>query len=218
MSRARFLITVISGMLFLLVGVQGASGWDTCLGDGDTTAGGSALNSEEATPDCGEIPPPGGGGGGGGGGSAPPPAQAKAPIGWLDAVSGDGVAYGWTCDPDDYAAAVSVHFYYLSASGDFSFVGAATADGAREAAVADACGGHARHGFGYSLPESVRDGRQHHLYAYAIDAGGGHHPLLSGSPKPFTLHSAPEYDPNWAEGTDEPEGFYYPICVDGGTG
>jgi hypothetical protein len=110
----------------------------------------------------------------------PPPSYV--PIGWFDTIDGEGTAHGWTCDANDYGAALQVHFYDGGA-----FIGAATANSWREQAVADNCGGNPYHGFVFHLPASVRDGRSHVVYAYAINIGPGWvNPNLSGSPRTYT--------------------------------
>lgn len=110
----------------------------------------------------------------------PPPSYL--PVGWFDMVDAEGTAYGWTCDPNDYGAALQVHFY-----ADGAFIGATTANAGREAAVGANCGGNPYHGFVFNLPVSMRDGRAHALYAYAINIGPwASNPLLSGSPRWYT--------------------------------
>src|SRR3989344_4139300 len=92
---------------------------------------------------------------------------------------------GWTCDPDDYNQAITVHFYKDGpVGGGGVFVGAATANLARESAVGDQCGGNRNHGFSFPTPDSLKDGNAHQVYAYALNIGpAANNPLLSGSPK-----------------------------------
>lgn len=172
------------------------------------TIGATAANAEAGDPplrpdlcdgaECGQPPPP-----------PPPPAPPPAPppppppepsylpIGWLDAVDAEGTAYGWTCDPNNFAAPLEVHFYVDGGT----FVGAAIADGLREPAVAGNCGGHAHHGFAFSLPVAIRDGQSHALSAYAINIGPpASNPILAGSPQWFQLAPPPDLNaPLWAE-------------------
>jgi hypothetical protein len=117
----------------------------------------------------------------------PPPVGGHDPKGWLDSVDANGVAYGWACDPDSYAAALEVRFYLDGAPGTGSFLGNPTASLTRESAVGDACGGSRNHGFAFTLPQSVHDGQAHQLYAYAVNIGDGNNAQLSDSPKSFTL-------------------------------
>jgi hypothetical protein len=117
----------------------------------------------------------------------PPPPGDHAPKGWLDSVDAGGVAYGWACDPDSYSAALEVRLYLDGAPGTGSFLGNPTASLTREPAVGDACGGSRNHGFAFTLPDSVRDGRTHSLHAYAVNIGEGSNVQLSGSPKSFQV-------------------------------
>ncbi|OGY99909.1 MAG: hypothetical protein A3C11_03230 [Candidatus Sungbacteria bacterium RIFCSPHIGHO2_02_FULL_49_12] len=114
---------------------------------------------------------------------------------WSSAIQGNGpkgshdasnatVSTGWTCDPDDYNQAITVHFYGDGPAGSGTLLGAATANLARESAVGDQCGGNANHGFSFSTPGSLKDGNEHRVYAYAINIGPAtNNPLLAGSPK-----------------------------------
>lgn len=124
--------------------------------------------------------------GGSGGGTTPPPAPPPAPppspsnpspIGYFDGFTG-GSAYGWTCDPSSYSQAIDVHFYLDGTYATGKFVGATRADRPREAAVGALCGGYSSHGFSFPLPASTLDGRNHTLYAYAINVPAGENPLL----------------------------------------
>jgi hypothetical protein len=132
----------------------------------------------------------------GSGGSPPPPAPGDHdPKGYLDAVDAGRVsAYGWTCDPDAYGAALEVRFYADGAPGTGTFLGITTAGQEREPEVGDLCGGTRNHGFVYPLPASVRDGRAHDLYAYAVNVGDGSNFQLVGSPKSFQIGTPPPAD------------------------
>jgi len=135
----------------------------------------------------------------------PPPSGGHDPKGNLDGVeAGSAVAYGWTCDPDAYGAALDVRFYMDGAPGTGSFLGTTTAGATREQAVADQCGGSSGHGFSFSLPDSVRDGQSHSLYAYAVNVGDGSNAQLAGSPKAFQVAAgATDRDGDGvADGTD----------------
>lgn len=142
-------------------------------------------------------------------------------MGWLDSVSADGVAYGWTCDPNDFGIALGVHFYVDAPAGaGGTFIGSATANIGREPGVAAACGGNPYHGFAFTLPTSVRTGVARTLYAYAINIGpAASNPLLEGSPKWFTLGPPPPPADFWyedapppAEGTGSYGGYYSATC------
>jgi hypothetical protein len=108
----------------------------------------------------------------------------------LPTGSHDGInqtnTWGWTCDADNYAQAIAVHFYMNGpAGGGGVFLGSTTANLTRSD-VASVCGGYTNHGFNFTLPAAVKDGDQHWIYAYAISIGGGTNPVLANSPKLFT--------------------------------
>jgi len=105
-------------------------------------------------------------------------AENQNPKGWLDAADCDSFR-GWTCDPDNYSASISVHFYK---EGNIS-LGSTIANLQREQAVGNECGGYTSHGFVFNTPSSVKDEVQHTIYAYAINTPSGTNPQLSGSPK-----------------------------------
>jgi hypothetical protein len=159
-----------------------------------------------------EAPPP------------PPPSEPSyVPMGWLDTVSAEGVAYGWTCDPNDFGAALQVHFYVDGAAGwGGTYIGETTANGWREQGVADACGGNPYHGFAWRLPDSVRNGASRTLYAYAINIGPwANNPMLDGSPKWFNL-SPPPPRPACSDGLDNDHDGWVDTrdygCYDGSDG
>ncbi|HOI97353.1 MAG TPA: hypothetical protein PLA19_02505 [Candidatus Pacearchaeota archaeon] len=113
----------------------------------------------------------------------------KSPIGFFDAADCSSLA-GWACDPDDYAAALQVHFYADGPAGTGSFVGETTANLAREAAVGNLCGGRNNHGYAFSTPASLKDGRKHTIYVYAINTPAGNNPQLTDSPKTIVCSSS----------------------------
>jgi PGF-pre-PGF domain-containing protein len=96
-----------------------------------------------------------------------------------------GIQWGWTCDADDYSQALRVDFYADGPAGTGDFIGNAIANRRRwESAIADQCGGNLNHGFWFNTPDSIKDGTNHSIYAYAINypIDSGTNPLLSGSP------------------------------------
>lgn len=86
--------------------------------------------------------------------------------------------WGWACNPADYDEPVWIHFY----KEDGAYMGATLADDFREEAVGNKCGGFRNHGFDWDYPESLKDGKTHQIYAYAINSKGEYNPLLTGSP------------------------------------
>jgi hypothetical protein len=110
----------------------------------------------------------------------------RPPIGAFDAVTPAGVAAGWTLDPDEPTRQISVHFYVDGPAGSGTFLGAVNATLPRPD-VNQVTGFPGDHGFGFTLPAIVRDGRPHVLHAYAIDSAGGRNPELPNSPITFTL-------------------------------
>lgn len=95
------------------------------------------------------------------------------------------VAEGWTCDADNYNEALRVDLYDGPYAGSgANLLGNTTANVTRESAVGAQCGGNVNHGFSFTIPNSIKDGQNHSIYAYAINASTtGSNILLSGSPK-----------------------------------
>jgi hypothetical protein len=102
------------------------------------------------------------------------------PIGYHDGINST-TTWGWACDPDNYSQPLQIHFY----KENFVLIGSTTANLGREPAVGSACGGNPYHGFSWTIPESLKDGVQHYIYAYAIDLNGVANPLLGSSPKVY---------------------------------
>ena len=127
--------------------------------------------------------------------NTPTPAP-KIPQGYHDRLSCS-VSSGWACDADNYNQAIDVHFYKdKPAENGGTFVGKATANLQREAAVGGQCGGNSSHGFSFTIPESLKDGVRHKVYAYGINIGqSGENPLLSQSPKIITCGTAGDPSP-----------------------
>jgi hypothetical protein len=146
------------------------------------------IATAAATPDAGDAAKPQGAG------------IASNPYGWLDGVDGNGVASGWTCDPDDFSQPLHVHFYVDGPAGTGSYIGQTYADLTREPAVGDACGGWRNHGYGWRLPGWLWDGQWHRLYAHAISIGPGGNELLQGSGLWFRLGGTSPI--GWVEALD----------------
>lgn len=98
---------------------------------------------------------------------------AADPVGSIDAVTPSS-ASGWVSDPDTPNDPTWVHFYIDGQSGQGRWVGGMLADEYRSDI--------GYHAYNYSLPQMVRDGENHWLYAYGINTGTGNHPLLYGAP------------------------------------
>lgn len=93
---------------------------------------------------------------------------AALPIGFHDATDCNSLR-GWTCDMDDPAHPVAVHFYEGS-----TFLGGMYAEIRREDAVGVQCGStsdirHLQHGYAWTVPEQLRDNINHTITIYAID-------------------------------------------------
>ena len=101
-----------------------------------------------------------------------------APKGFFDYADCQ-TAGGWACDADIYTQPLQVHFW-ADAPGSASnfFVGLTIANVTREPAVGNECGGNSVHGFTFTIPANLKDGRPHNISAYAIDVPVGNNPLL----------------------------------------
>lgn len=116
--------------------------------------------------------------------------KAQSPKGYHD-ISTCTDTGGWTCDPDNYSEALNVHFYADGPAGTGKYIGQTKASNEREVAVGNVCGGNRNHGFKFTTPESLKDGKPHTIYSYAINIGAKKsNPKLTNSPKTITCGSA----------------------------
>ncbi len=118
--------------------------------------------------------------------------QNPSPIGFLDGADCN-VISGWSCDSSDFNSAINIHFYVDGPAGVGTIIGSTTANQPREAAVGAQCGGNSNHGFSTFTPTSLKDGRAHTIYAYAINTPSAplNNPLLSGAQKSFQCNGSP---------------------------
>lgn len=122
--------------------------------------------------------------------------QNPPPKGTFDQVGCEiNSVLGWTCDANNYNYAIDVHFYADGEAGaGGTMIGATTANKVRESAVGTQCGGNSTHGFEWTIPDSLKDGQQHTIYAYGIDyPSQNNNPKLDGSPKIFTCGGCNTY-------------------------
>jgi len=101
------------------------------------------------------------------------------------------VSLGWACDPDHYSSSIMVHFYADAPHPSGIFLGEAAANTYR-ADIAAFCGGYANHGFSFTTPASLKDGKPHRIYAYGINLDSSDNPLLPGTPSQFFTCAAPD--------------------------
>src|SRR3989344_7251950 len=115
----------------------------------------------------------------------------KPPYGYAGNVHTNGVATGWTYDPDEPNTAISVHAYIDGKAGVGTFIGSTKADKNRK----DITEGKTsyNHWYSFSIPKEYKDGKAHALYTYGIDSDGlkGNNTLLKNNPKTFTLAAPP---------------------------
>ena len=108
------------------------------------------------------------------------------PVGYFDGADCN-IFAGWACDANSYNQPTIVHFYADGMAGKGGiFIGATTANVTREAAVGKLCGGYNNHSFSYVFPNTLKDGKQHTIYAYAINTPTGNNPLLGTNAKKIT--------------------------------
>lgn len=107
-----------------------------------------------------------------------------SPIGFLDGVNiQQGVALGWSRDPDNPSASNSVDCY-VDGTGQTAFIGRVVANLASPDLPPPGS-----HRFSMPVPMNFRDGNNHQMYCYGLDVTGGDPPfLLSGSPKTFKFN------------------------------
>jgi hypothetical protein len=122
---------------------------------------------------------------------------SSSPIGWLDSIDSNGNALGWTLDPDRGSQAIAVHFYVDGpAGGGGTFAGQTTANLSRPD-VNQVTGYIGNHGFSFTVPAQYKDGLNHTLYVYGIDATGNPNAPLSGVPRVFYIPSKLALQNGW---------------------
>jgi hypothetical protein len=89
-----------------------------------------------------------------------PKASDRAPVGYFDAVDCKGGS-GWATDPDSEGQTVTVRFFDGPAQDNWTnLLGEVKANVVRGAPVG-------AHGFVWTIPDKIRDGQSHRIYAYA---------------------------------------------------
>ncbi len=130
---------------------------------------------------------------------SPPDLQTSTDniFGWLDIPITCDRIFGWTGDTLDPNLAIGVHFYDGPAGNGGVLIGAMTANGERETAVCEALGGsncgvcptdqpQCQHGYEWTPPDFLKDGRSHDIYAYGVNPHSGDNNILLGTPKRLT--------------------------------
>lgn len=143
--------------------------------------------------------------------------RGRSPIGWLDVgISNCTSIRGWACDQDQPNTAIDVHIYTDGPAGagnlnvlrPFGRMDKTTLQ--REGAVGAACGQdrnqnfsinpfgqqtnqmqYGQHGYNFTVPDTLKDGKTHAIYAYAINIGSwANNAHLWGSPFMLTCPRA----------------------------
>lgn len=107
---------------------------------------------------------------------------ATSPRGTIDGVNADGSYWGWVFDRDNSSQSLTVHFYVDQHAGNLGrFEGAigSTMANRPRPDVNQVFGISGNHGYEFTIPWYLRDGRTHMLYAYGIDTNGGTNSLLA---------------------------------------
>lgn len=148
---------------------------------------------------------------------AAPPDAGRAPVGVLDEVLPEGIARGWSFDPDDARAPTLINLYLDGDADAGLFLGGFRADEPRadvNAAHPEAPGDH---GFRILLPDTALDGRPHALTAVAVNSGAGGDTVLDNSPIDFRagLNANPPAEPNPPADQHLPQGFLDGVSVVG---
>ena len=114
---------------------------------------------------------------------SPKPLPAINPAGFLD-VADCSSFKGWTCDGSNNSQSINVSFYADGTSTNGRLIGSINANQFRQDLInAGVCGRTGSHGYTFNLPSWLKDGRNHQIYAYGINIGGGNNTLLANSPK-----------------------------------
>jgi endo-1,4-beta-xylanase len=116
----------------------------------------------------------------------------QGPIGNFDKIDINGVAYGWTADPNNISQSISVDFYMDGQTGQGGTkIGSVIANVPRP--DVNQAGYPGDHGFSFTIPLQYRTGT-HSLYVYGIDTGAGPNTVLGGSPRQIpSITPTPSY-------------------------
>ena len=115
----------------------------------------------------------------------------RPPVGYLNTVAiTSGGNTGWTVDPNVPTQSIQVALFIDTAKtvAGTSFLNT-TANISRPDVTKVFSAYSGNHGFTYTIPVQYQDGKNHMLYAYAIDAQTGAYQPLLNSPRAFNLAS-----------------------------
>ena len=114
---------------------------------------------------------------------APPTTKSgtQSPKGSLDVIRSNGIARGWSYDPDVSGDSIRVDCYADGPAGTGSLAASGTTDLMRTD-VNQAINISGLHGFELQLPISTKG---HQIWCYGIDATGNPNILVDGSPKVY---------------------------------
>lgn len=112
------------------------------------------------------------------------------PKGQLEKASCDDGLKGWAQDPDAPKSAIDV---VLSFDGPLGGKNTKQLTVKADQSRADLAKklGSANHGFSAALPATLKDGKKHTIYAYAVDDKGKEKKLLVGAPRSITCGAPP---------------------------
>jgi len=142
--------------------------------------------------------------------------ENQLPTGSLDSADCSAIV-GWAQDPDSPTSADTVKLTFDAADADG---GAAALTATANVDRADLCAmlGSCDHGFDVPTPASLKDGKAHSVYAYAIDAQTGELALLTGAPIALTCATTSPADAGGATGTPDDGGDGEPTGTSQGGG
>ena len=136
-------------------------------------------------------------------------------IGWLDFADCTAV-HGWTGDKTNPNQPIDVHFYNGQAGNGGVFIGSMVANRARERGVCEALGGtncnvcladepQCQHGYTWTFPDILKDGRSHDIYAYGVNSISQENAQLRDGPHRLTCTTSanePKFTSIWDRGAN----------------
>ncbi len=135
-----------------------------------------------------------------------PITNSASSVGWFDSADAKRFV-GWAFDPDNTTASIDVHFYANAPADKGGVLVGYTKTNLTRTDVNNLYGITGTHGFLANLqytqplnnfqnepgvivvPATLRDGKSHDIYAYAIDSNGGKNPFIGGSPRKVVFTS-----------------------------
>lgn len=100
------------------------------------------------------------------------------PVGVFETVSRDGKAIGWALDPDALTSSINLVIWVDGPPGTKGVRMYTTTTSVARTDVNQKFNTTGNHGFSWTIPSELRDGKEHKLYVQALDKAGSNTPVV----------------------------------------